>query len=41
MGYWVCSRDLRDRVDGWDDLDKGGAATAENDLELLGTVLAR
>lgn len=41
IGYWVCCRDLRDRVNGWDDLDEGDAAAAERDLELMGSVLAR
>jgi hypothetical protein len=41
IGYWYFSRDLRDKLDGWDDLDEGDAAVAENELELMGSVLAR
>jgi hypothetical protein len=41
IGYWTCCRDLRDRVDSWDGLDQQDAAVTENDLELMGSVLAR
>jgi len=41
IGYWVIPPDLRDRVARWDDLDDSDAAVAENDLELMGSVLAR
>jgi hypothetical protein len=41
IGYWVCSPDLRDQVDHWDDLDKSEAAAAENDLHLMGEMLVR
>jgi hypothetical protein len=41
IGYWACPPVLRDRVDGWDDMDKQDAAAAENDLHLLASALAR
>lgn len=41
VGYWVCCRDLRDKLGHWDDLDEADAAAAENDLELMGSALAR
>jgi hypothetical protein len=41
IGYWYFSHDLRDKLDGWDDLDEGDAAVPENELELMGSVLAR
>jgi hypothetical protein len=39
IGYWVCPPDLRDRVEGWDELDKDEAAVAYNDLCLMGEIL--
>ena len=41
IGYWACSRDLRDRVDSWDNLDDSDQAVAGNDLELIGSALER
>ena len=41
VGYWVCTPDLRDRLTRWDDLDEPDARVAENDLRLMGAVLAR
>ena len=41
IGYWACPPGLRDRMDGWDELDERDVPVAENDLELLASVLAR
>jgi hypothetical protein len=41
IGYWHFDRDLRDKLEGWDELDERDAVAAENDLGLMGTVLAR
>jgi hypothetical protein len=41
IGYWHCSRDLRDKLDDWDGLDERNAVVAENDLGLMGAALAR
>ena len=40
IGYRVCCRGLRDRLDGWDCLDKADEAVTENDLKLMGSMLA-
>lgn len=41
IGYWVCPPALRGQVDKWDGLDGQDAEVADNDLRLMGSVLAR
>jgi len=41
VGYWTCPPGLRDKMDGWDGLDERDVAVAENDLNLMVSVLAR
>jgi hypothetical protein len=41
MGYWYCCRDLRDKLDGWDELDEVTASVTEKDLGVLGSALVR
>jgi hypothetical protein len=41
VGYWTCSRDLRDRLGRWDRMDDPDRAATLNDLDLLAEALAR
>jgi hypothetical protein len=41
IGYWYCSADLRGKLDDWDALDQWDVPAVENDLDLMGSALAR
>jgi len=40
-GYWLCPDELRQKVDRWQELDELGAAMAENQLDVMVTVMGR